>query len=104
MPSPDALLKEALSLTQEMHELGKRDEWEEVQVLETRQSALLRECFEPGHSFQSRAKASELLQQILDLNKEILEVGGSSKCRLKENISKIQKGREATRAYLSHSE
>ena len=96
-------LKEALLLTGKMRELAEKDEWEEVNCLWIKQDTLLKEGFRPENSINDRAAAAGIVQKILDLNEEITAIGNNSKDRAKKELSQIHKGRDATRAYLSHS-
>ena len=104
MSSPEALLDEALSLTRKMLELAEKDEWEALRELEQKQSGLLRTCFESKKPFQDKAAAAKAVQEILDLHEKIFEIGSHFGSHMQEELIKLQKGRDASRAYLSHSE
>lgn len=103
MTSPESLLEEALVLTQKMLALAEADEWEQVKALEEKQEGLLRTCFKPENRFADRASVAEKAQEILDLNQQIIEASAQSKARINQDLSQMQKGRAAIRAYMDNS-
>lgn len=104
MPSPEGLLDEALSLTRKMLELAEKDEWEALRDLEQKQSELLKACFQEDIPFKDKGAAAKIVQEILDLHEKIFEIGSQFGSHMQEDLKKLQKGRDASRAYLSHSE
>ena len=103
MPSSEALLDEALCLTRRMLELAQEDKWEALKELEQKQSALLRGCFKEDNSFEDKQAAAKVVQEILDLHEKIIEAGAHFGEHIREELTQLQKGRDASRAYLSHS-
>ncbi len=102
MPAPEDLLGDALLLTQKMLELAEKDEWEGVMELEKKQSALLRDCFQQEPPLD-RSASAEVIQEILALHEKIFEVASHFRSHIKKELSTMKKGRNANRAYLSHS-
>ncbi len=101
MPTLDSL-NEALMLTRRMLELAKKEEWETVRELEQRQSALLKNCFQSEMPLD-RSASAEVVQEILGLHEKIFKVASHFGNHAKGELSMMQKGRDASRAYLSNS-
>ena len=101
MPIPDSL-NEALVLTQKMLELAENGEWEKIRELEQRQSVLLKKCFQSKVPLEHSASA-EIVQEILGLHEKIFKVASHFGNHAKEELLLMQKGRDASRAYLSNS-
>jgi hypothetical protein len=103
MSSPEALLEEAFSLTKKMLELAEEGEWEALRDLEQKQSGLLKACFESKSPFEDKGAAAKIVQEILDLHEKIIAAGAQFGSHVREELTLLQKGRDASRAYLRHS-
>ena len=68
-----------------------------------KQSKLLRECFKKENSFKDKRAAAKMVQEILDLHEKIIAAGAHFGEHIREELTQLQKGRDASRAYLSHS-
>jgi thiamine pyrophosphate-dependent acetolactate synthase large subunit-like protein len=99
MTSADQLLVELVAQSQNIFELAARGEWEEVVKLESDRRELMQACFAPDASFDDPQVAAQQIQEIMDIDARVMELGGKARTEAAQALSDIQRGRQAVSAY-----
>jgi len=99
MASADQLLVELVAQSQTIFELATRGEWEEVVKLESERRELIQACFAPNASFDAPQVAAQQIQEIMDIDARVMELGGKARAEAAQALSDIQRGRQAVSAY-----
>ena len=99
MISPDQQLTAGLSLTHKIHELAKKGEWDDLAPIFEERDRLLRASFEVEGGFTSRSTVEDVVRQILDVDRQTMELNGAERNRLKADLKLVSTGRQAVAAY-----
>lgn len=99
MADNDKLLEQVVLKYQDLHAAASTAEWETVAELASECRSLLQCCFSDGGGFDDPRKAAQCVQQIMDLNDEILQMGTLAREEAAKSIGDIQRGRQAVQAY-----
>ncbi len=99
MSAGDELLNTIVQLSDQMHELAGQGNWEEVVRLETERRDLIAVCFAKDNPFQDNELAARRIRRILDLDRGLMAMGEDHRGELGKTLQKVQRGRNAARAY-----
>ncbi len=101
VPAPDALLADALRLSERMLAAARGRQWEQVAEMERLRAGVLQSCFGHDHRIQDRGLASRTIRKLLELDRAILALGRARRDQLATELDRLQQGRQASRAYAS---
>lgn len=99
MSSSDELLGRILEQSSKLHELILNGELEEAEKLEQERAVLIKSCFSSASSFENPQKAANLIQKIIDCDRDAMAYGKQASAELKGELARLQRGHQAVRAY-----
>jgi hypothetical protein len=82
-----------------MLKLAEDEEWEEVVDLEEKRRQLIAAAFPLTTEQASMPSTIVDLERVIELDKQIMEMGVNAQHKMSTVLGKIQKGRQATTAY-----
>ncbi len=100
--TPDSLLLEALSLTEQMRDHARNADWDALARLEHQRGGLLESCFTRHTRFQDRDLATRNIRKLLEMDRAILDLGKAHRAELATELDQLQHARHATRAYATN--
>lgn len=90
-----------LSLTMEMFERAKKDDWDTVIRLESQRTALIADYFSSPVSGQEIPAVAGYITKVLEIDKQLIELGDKECHQLRRNLQKISRGRHALKVYTA---
>ncbi|MFC1683952.1 flagellar protein FliT [Pseudomonadota bacterium] len=99
MAEADRLLEQLLDKSKCLRALAEKSEWEAAATLEQERRSLIESCFSPGVTFDAPQLAATKIQEILDLDKQVLDMGAKARKEAGEALGGIQRGHQALQAY-----
>jgi hypothetical protein len=96
-------LAQTIDLSQQIIELGKQGEWEQVQALDGKRLSLLRTLFSDKTSDAQRGKFQEQIERLLRLNEEAVAICTQARSASMANSRAAKRGAQAISAYRKQS-
>jgi len=93
------LLPRILDLSRQMLRRSEAGEWEEAGNLEQQRRGLIQDCFPLTEEVAADPSTATVLEQIIDIDSKIMELGTKARQDVGAVLGKLQKGRQATNAY-----
>jgi hypothetical protein len=90
-----------LSISKEMLKRAKNNDWEQVIVLESQRNILILDYFSIPVSNQEALEVSNYINKVLDIDRQLIELGDQDCDHLKSNLQKINHGKHALKLYTS---
>jgi hypothetical protein len=100
---PSDMIEQILAVSREMVTLAERGEWERVEVLQQERQQLIKDVFPLDASRIDQDFASETIQAILDLDKQLLQLALAQQKEIGTVLGKLNQGRQATKAYHTNA-
>ncbi len=91
-----------LRLTKNMLLLASQGDWQNVSVLETERQASIESLFRHPSLPVAIAEISEILQQVLELDRQSLKLGSQARKGLVQALDQQSQGNRALQAYTSN--
>jgi hypothetical protein len=94
-------LQQLIALSRTMLEKAREESWDDVFVLETERSELIRLFFlEPVQQEYAEAVAAGI-QAMMAIDRDIMALGSLKKLDLAQTLQAIEQGKKAVKAYTS---
>jgi len=90
-----------LSITKEMLERAKKNNWEAVIDLESQRTALIADFFATPVSGREVSAVANYLNKILEVDRQLIELGDNECQHLRENLQKINHSKRAMKVYTA---
>lgn len=94
-------LPQALHLSLEMLRNARSDNWDTVISLESLRNELISDYFSTPVSADEASIVADYIRKILDVDKQLIELGDSESQLLKGNLQKVARGKRALKVYGS---
>ena len=95
----DRQLPMILSISMEMLRNAKNNDWESVIALESQRTAIIAEFFTCPVSAEETQAVARYINQVLEVDKQLIELGNQEREQLRENIQKVTHGKHALKVY-----
>lgn len=96
---PDALLLEILEHSRAIRDLAMAGDWITAEARENDRQTMIRRCFAPGTRFLDPPTAADALRQILELDRQTLQLASTARPGLHAQAHRLRQGRAALLAY-----
>lgn len=83
--------------------LAKADNWDDMPELEQERRKLIDACFSSDPTLSGAKHAQDKIQEIIALDKKVLEMAATAREGIGESLDKLQQGRSVTNAYQQNS-
>ncbi len=97
-PTPPPL-QQIMRLSRQMLKLAEAEKWEEVVDLEAKRRQLIADTFPLTPEQSSIPSTIVDLEHVIELDKQVMELGKNARHKMGAVLGKIHKGRQATTAY-----
>ncbi|MGR9051533.1 MAG: flagellar protein FliT [Gammaproteobacteria bacterium] len=88
-----------IDFTDAMLKHARNEEWDSVIAIQARRDGLLAEFFVEDSRFEDEAALANAINHILEVDKEIMVLGGLYRDSLKKQLIKLKQGNNAVKAY-----
>ncbi len=95
----DRLVQEIMEITHAMLAQAKTGEWDLLSNMESRRKSWLEEYFSEAIESSDAKQAAEMVQAVLDADKELITLVNKIKKRYSQEHSNLKEGHKATSAY-----
>ena len=95
----DAQLDLIYALTQKMLQMAEQQQWGNVSKLEVERSHLIYTFFEIRPSMEETERVASTILEVLAADKAIIAMSASEQQKIVENSQKINRGKQASKAY-----
>lgn len=89
------------SITQDMLEKAKNNHWETVISLEAQRHGLIADYFAVPVADQEAPSVAHYINKVLEIDKQLIELGNSGCQHLREDLQKINHGKRAMKGYTA---
>lgn len=93
------LIDEIVQMTEQMLSFAQKDQWDEVIVREQQRNPHFQKVFNNPQS-QDTAELRKFILDILEMDRQIMELAKKTKIQLVSQINKLDTGKQANQAYL----
>ncbi len=97
--SSSNLLDEVVNLTEAMYVAAMAAEWDELDVLQQQQAALIKQTVS-----ENLATNTEVLQRVTELTHLVIDIAEAHRLELYDDLMQLKKNGSAQNAYLQNSE
>lgn len=94
-------LKEILDITHEMLGSAREGEWTTVIEQEAQRQKVMHEFFSKKVSVREAEIVAAGIRQILDIDKQVMELGKNRMLHLSGQVTGVRKGQKAQKAYAA---
>jgi hypothetical protein len=92
-------LDEVVNLTEAMYVAAMAAEWDELDVLQQQQAALIKQTVS-----ENLATNTEVLQRVTELTHLVIDIAEAHRLELYDDLMQLKKNGSAQNAYLQNSE
>lgn len=87
------------SMSEQMLQLARNEAWETLADLEPERRRLIMRFFDKPASEEEAAAIAETIQDVLDIDREIIERGKQGRDAVRQQLSRLNQGQRAVDAY-----
>jgi len=88
-----------MTLSQDMLESARRQDWDRVCEIQGQRFALLRRYFETDPTLEDLERIRPSVSELLDMDREVGGLGQQARGKLADGLKALRSGKSARRAY-----
>lgn len=96
------LARDILQLSKHMLKMAQHNDWQVFQLLESQRQTAIDDLFKDPSISGSLSTIANVLQQIIDLDRASIALGVQARDNLAQELSGMQRGRQALVAYQNN--
>ena len=90
------------SITMQMLDKAKNDDWQAVIELESKRTALIADFFRIPVAGGEAPAVAHYINKVLEIDKQLIELGNKQCHHLRESLQKINQGKRAMKVYTAN--
>ena len=92
-------MQDIRSMSEQMLRLARDHAWDSLAELEPRRRSLIMQFFETPVSEEDAAEIAATIQDVLDIDREIIERGRKGREGIQQELARIRQGKRVVHAY-----